>query len=412
MIYQLRTNLIRISCLSLIVVFFLVYGIICFFSFRELDSGVDSIVNILSQYDGEFPEDYTVEDIQREFHGTIFTPNFVNERTVSGTRHFTIWIDADNQKIKENLDADSSVTEEKISEYLATIMGKNRKRGWIENYRYRICGAGNGSMLVFVDGTMYRMMLRNLLIMIASVFITITCIILLLIICLSKRTVEPIAESYEKQKQFITDANHELKTPLTLILTNLDIAEAELGKNEWLEDIKSESERMSALVNRLVMLTRMDEESNQLETATFSLSEMMSNAAAEFRLLADERQKYLECSIEPDISYCGNEEAIQHVLSILLDNALKYCDENGRIVMSLRRKRHIVIQVENTFRAVEQTELNRLFDRFYRTDKARTFNEGFGIGLSIAKAIVEKHHGEISSYKKDKTNIGFRIILK
>jgi signal transduction histidine kinase len=225
--------------------------------------------------------------------------------------------------------------------------------------------------------------------------------------------VKPIAESYEKQKQFITDANHELKTPLTLILANLDIIEADIGKNEWLDDIRAEGERMNALVKQLVMLTRMDEEKTEVSISTFSLSDAVNDTVSDFQTLAEENRKPIFADVQQGISYTGEEEGIRRVISILLDNALKYCDEGGSVSLSLTAKRHPTVCIENTFAEVDNIELDKLFDRFYRADKARTFSGGFGIGLSIAKAIVEKqHHGEINAYKASQGHIGFRVVLK
>ena len=237
-------------------------------------------------------------------------------------------------------------------------------------------------------------------------------VITALIVILSKRAVRPIAESYEKQKQFITDANHELKTPLTLILTNLDIVEAELGKNEWLEDIRAEGERMNALVKQLVVLTQMDEAENGLTAQLFPVSATVADAVSEFQSLAESRGLSLRADIQPGILYAGDEAAIRRLVSILLDNAIKYCDPGGEIRVTLRKKRKLVITVENTCAAVGELALDRLFDRFYRADRARTFDGGFGIGLSIARSIARRHRGDITAHQKDSGRIEFRVALK
>lgn len=237
--------------------------------------------------------------------------------------------------------------------------------------------------------------------------------ILLIIILISKKAVKPTAEAYEKQKQFVTDANHELKTPLTLILSNVDIVESEIGENEWLEDIRGEGERMGALINQLVTLSRMDEDGSNLSAADFDLSAVALDTVSEFEGLAAERSKALTADVEPDISYCGDEGLIRQLLAILLDNAVKYCDPGGDIVMTIRQKgRGAVITAENTYSDEDNVELDKLFDRFYRADKARSFTGSFGVGLSIAKRIALKHKGSITAYKKDNSHIGFKVILK
>ena len=236
-------------------------------------------------------------------------------------------------------------------------------------------------------------------------------LVLILIFMLSKKAVKPIAESYEKQKQFVTDASHELKTPLTLIMANVEIAELELGKSEWLDDIRSEGNRVTELVNQLVALSRMDEERDMMTVSEVAIGDLVLDTVSEFEPLARDRGKTLVSTIDRD-AFCRGDEALLHrLVGILMDNAVKYCDNNGEINVTLRHGRRIVLTVENTYSSVNEIELNRLFDRFYRADKARRFTGGYGIGLSMAKAIAEKHNGEITSYNKDNTHIGFKVVI-
>ena len=265
--------------------------------------------------------------------------------------------------------------------------------------------------MVFVNGSMNWAVTTRLLVTAFLVLLGSALLILLLTVLLSKRVVRPVAESYEKQKQFITDANHELKTPLTLILSNLDIVEAELGQNEWLDDIRSEGERMGLMINQLVALSRMDESQAHMVRSAFDLSAAVEDTVSEFQPLAAERGKKLQTSIEPGIRYEGDEGLIRRLASILMDNAVKYCDEGGEIRVEVCQHRHPVLIVENTYAQVDQLELDRLFDRFYRADKARTFSGSFGVGLSIAQSIVRSHRGSIHAYRKGNT-IGFRAELK
>ena len=269
----------------------------------------------------------------------------------------------------------------------------------------------DGTTVVFVNGSMYENTANRLLVTALFVLLGSAALILILTIVVSKRAVRPVAESYEKQRQFITDANHELKTPLTLILSNLDIVEAEMGKNEWLDDIRSEGERMGMLINQMVTLSRMDESTDAPVQADFDLSGAIADTVSEFQGLAEERHFVLISFISPSVHYHGDESLIRRLISILLDNAIKYCDADGNIQISLTCRRYPVLTIENTYKDVDRLELNRLFDRFYRADKARTFSGSFGIGLSIAQSIVKSHKGNISAYKKSNV-IGFRVELK
>lgn len=407
MIYGLRKKMIWISGVSVIAVFVLIFAAIYIVSTHQLNSAMDTLTDRISSNDGIFPE--IDEDHPLPPRGF---PDFITEETKFSTRFFTVRYDKNGDIVSSDLEFVASVTEETAVEYAGEAMDRNRERGWIESYRYKIYQTSMGQAVVFVDGNMNRSMTVMLLLAAGVVLILSLIIILVLIIIFSKRAVRPVAESYEKQKQFITDANHELKTPLTLILTNLDIVEAEVGKNEWLEDIRAESERMNALVKQLVMLTRMDEEQTDMSREHFSLSDAVTDTVSEFQMLSEERGKPVKISVQSGVAYCGDEAGIRRVISILLDNALKYCDPGGEIFISLTEKHRIMLCVENTCHAVDTLELDKLFDRFYRADPSRTFTGSFGIGLSIAKAIVQKHQGEISAYKKDADHIGFRVVFK
>ena len=168
---------------------------------------------------------------------------------------------------------------------------------------------------------------------------------------------------------------------------------------------------MTGLVNQLVALSRMDEEGQPLNITEVAFGDLVADTVAEFEPLAKERGKAITSSIDKEISYLGDEALLHRLVGILMDNAIKYCDQGGDISVTLRHGRRVMLTVENTYAAVDELELNRLFDRFYRADKARKFTGGYGVGLSMAKAIVEKHKGEITAYKKDATHIGFKIFL-
>ncbi|NLZ55489.1 MAG: HAMP domain-containing histidine kinase [Clostridiaceae bacterium] len=407
MIYKLRRRLIWISGLSVVLVFIIIYAGISVLSANRLNNMMDMLTDGISPSDGRFP----IFNEKNPPPPSGFAP-FITEETPFSTRFFTVRYDLSGRVIAADVEFIASVTDETAREYAEQAVRSGKERGWIEGYRYKISDTHRGRIVVFVDGTMNRSFTRTLLLVVGIVLLCSLALILVLIILFSKRGVKPIAESYEKQKQFITDVNHELKTPLTLILANLDIIEADIGKNEWVDDIRAEGKRMNALVKQLVMLTRMDEEKTEINVSAFSLSDAVNDTVSEFRTLAEERRKPIYADVRPGVTYTGDEAGIRRVISILLDNALKYCDEDGNISLSLSVKRHPVIRMENTFAEVDNIELDKLFDRFYRADKARTFTGCFGIGLSIAKAIVEKHHGEIRAYKTGQGRIGFRVALK
>jgi len=412
MIYKLRSNFIKICLVSLSVVLALIFGVLIILNHHQINQMIDTLSDTISENDGVFPDFYKGGEGVSPMDRPMDRPDFFTRETKFITRFFVVRFDNEGSIIGVDTESVSSVTAEEAEDYAQTAMEKGNERGWLSTYRYKVCSSEMGNSVVFVDGSMYKTLSRSFALTSGLVLLCSGAIIMLLIVVFSKGAVKPVAESYEKQNQFITDANHELKTPLTLILTNLDIAESELGQNEWLDDIRSEGQRMSVLINKLVMLTRMDENNENPSPETFDLSTTLGDVISEYEPAIGEKGKRLAVDIPEGVSYTGDESALRQLMGILMDNALKYCDPEGDIKVSLSYRRHPVICVENSFTDVDNTELSKLFDRFYRSDKARTFDGGYGIGLSIAKMLVEKHNGEIKAYKAGEGRIGFKITLK
>lgn len=229
----------------------------------------------------------------------------------------------------------------------------------------------------------------------------------------SKKAIAPIAESYEKQKQFITDAGHELKTPLAIINTNVEVIEIDYGESQWTKSIHNQVFRLSDLVESLVSLTRMDEEKNQLTKKDFSLSDLVLEASEQFFEMSKLCDKQLVLEVEENISYHGNKQAISQLLSILIDNALKYGLKDNPIRVELKKQgKKIFLQTTNRAENLSTGNYDILFDRFYRADSSRNSKlKGYGIGLSLAKAIVLKHKGKITAKSPNGKTIIFTVQL-
>ncbi len=409
MIYNLRKKMIWICCSSVVVVFTLIYAAIYIIGNQQLSQNMDMMTDRISEGNGVFrPFDQN----NPKPSGMNRFSDFFTEETPFSTRFFTVWIADDGKIIGANLESVSSVSKEDAFQYAREVMQGDAMRGWHGDFRYKVFSAARGIGIVFVDASMNRAMTRTLMWTAAAVLIGCSLIISVIIIVASKRVVQPIARSYEKQKQFVTDANHELKTPLTLILTNLDIVEQELGHSEWLDDIRMEGKRMSDLVGQLTALSRLDEDVPQIPFTDFSLSDVCSDTISEFAPLIDRRSLQLTAYIQPELRLRGDEGAIRRLVTILMDNAVKYCDPGGEIHFSVSGKRQTELVLENSCAGIDHLALEKLFDRFYREDKARTASSSFGIGLSLAKSIVEKHHGDIKAYKAGPGRIGFRVLIK
>ena len=412
MIYRLKRRFFLISTVAVLSVVALVFSVILVLNISSMNRNMDMLADQVSEGGGRFPGTLD-EPPPFDKIPPINEPNFefITPETPFSTRHFTVFFDKNGKVTRTNTESIYSITEDVAIEYAEKVMEDANERGWISSYRYKIFSTDFGMGVVFVDGSMSRSVLMQSTTIAGVVLLACAALVLMLIFLLSKKAVKPIAESYEKQKQFITDANHELKTPLTLIMANVEIAELELGKNEWLDDIRSEGHRMTELVGQLVALSRMDENAHKMDVTEVSFGELVADTVSEFEPLAKEREKALAAAVDKEITCLGDEALLSRLVGILIDNAIKYCDQGGEISVSLHRGRRVVLTIENTYSAVGEIELNRLFDRFYRADKARKFTGGFGVGLSMAKAIVENHKGEITAYKKDDTHIGFKVLL-
>lgn len=414
MIYKLQKRFILISITAVLFVIALVFGVIVALNISSMNRNMDILADRVSEGGGSFLDSFE-EMMPPDQAPPIKEKNFgfITPETPFQTRHFTVFFDREGKVAQTFTESIYAIDEATAIKYAERVMADEdeHERGWISNYRYKVFSADMGMGVVFVDGGMSRSSLMQSMTIAGLVLLGCAALVILFIILLSKRMVKPIAESYEKQKQFITDANHELKTPLTLILANLDIAEAELGKNEWLDDIRVEGYRMTELVNQLVALSRMDEEGQPMNMTEVPLGELVADAVSEFEPLVKERGRGLHIAVDKDIVYFGDKELLHRLIGILMDNAVKYCDNGGEIGVTLHRDRRVILTVENTYAAVDEIELHRLFDRFYRVDKARKFTGGYGVGLSMARAIAEKHRGEITAYRKDSTHIGFKVVL-
>ena len=351
-------------------------------------------------------------DVTGRIHFDNDTYDYIEETIPVVTIGFALQVDENDEMHIVNINDTMQLSDDEIKEYGYKALNKGKDNGWIGSYRYNINQINSGTIITFVDGSANLKITRNFLVLTFLLILMFGIVISLLLKVFFEKIFSTVEEGYNKQKRFITDANHELKTPLTIITTNLEILQMEDGENEWVKDTLNECGRMKKLINQLSRLTRMDEEAGTLNFTEYDLSEILKSAISEFDVLARKKNLTIESNIVSGIVHKGDEEEIRQLISILLDNVIKYCDDDGNVSVFLEKSRKVVLLVENTYSNVNSVQLDKLFDRFYREDKARTYNGGSGIGLSIAKEIVEKHKGEVLAYKKNDDIIGFKVVLK
>ena len=307
----------------------------------------------------------------------------------------------------------SAVTGTDVEDYLEQALASGEKFGYLGQYRFHLCEQSGGWLLIFLDCSNQLRSVRNVILISLAGSLLILAGTGFLVFLLSKRAIQPMVNSAARQKQFVTDASHELRTPLTAILAACDLMIMDDPENEWLGTVRHEASRMSALVTQLVSLARLDEEDPYPEQRLFSISRTAWDIVPTFQAMAKSKNHPFEVKIQEQLWMYGEETAIQRVISILLDNAVKYAQEGGTIFSSLYRdRRSICFETRNPCPPIVGGDLPRLFDRFYRADPSRTRSTGgSGIGLSMAKAIVEAHGGKISvQYRND--TICFRVRLR
>ena len=326
-------------------------------------------------------------------------------------RFFSVVLNEDGQALQTDIAQIAAVDEESAQLYAQSAVESGHTAGFLDDYRYLVLAEEGNTRVIFLDcGRSLSSFRTTLLASVALSLLGLLAVLVLLLI-LSHRIVRPVAESYEKQKQFITDASHELKTPITVIATSLKVLEMETGENKWIDKSLAQTEKLRDLVNSLVSLSRLDEEQSPLKMAEFPISEAISETAESFRDYAEANDHELQLEIAPELTYIGDEYAIRQLVSILLDNAVKYADEHACIRLSLEKgKKGPVIRTVNSCMGLTQQQADKLFDRFYRVDQSRTTG-GFGIGLSMARSIAEGHKGSIKATCCEDNKIEFTVSL-
>lgn len=283
----------------------------------------------------------------------------------------------------------------------------------IDKYIYKVRKArDNTTMIILIENEKTILHIRMLLI-----FSLVAIVLSLLIIYsiskkLSELIVKPVEETLEKQKQFISDASHELKTPLAVIEANADVLENEVGKNKWLTYIQNEINSMDKLINELLLLAKTENVDNIKTYKKFDLSKEVEIIISVFESMAYEKNVKINTNIQKDVVMKGNKEDIKHILSILIDNAIKHTETEKDVTIELsKEKNEIILQVKNVGEPIPEVEREKIFERFYRIDKSRNRSEKrYGLGLAIAKSTVEKYNGRIEVICKDGVT-NFRVSI-
>ena len=391
MIKSLRRKFVATSVASVAVVIILMASTLNFINYYKMGQRVDdslyeaskssALVTIFS--DGE-------EDM-------IVTKNTAS-KTPNNNGFSIAKIDENKNVIRSYRDDVLIKGKDDLQKLVTDAVNESSTSGYVGTYRYLKVNNDAGNLVLLLntqrDLDSFHAFMRNSIIVSSIVILS----VFILLVLISKKVIAPIQQSYQKQKQFITDASHELKTPLAIIRSNTDVLELENGDSKWTKNIQNQVDRLTSLVNSLVVFSRM-EEKDTAEKVKFNLSESLHARIDDFEELASFQKKHIIADIDNNIYYRGEQQAIVQLMDILLENAIKYATKETNINVTLKKnKKYAMMKISNQAN-VKKGDLRKVFDRFYRLDESRNSTvKGYGIGLSMAKLIAEKHKEVIKAY--------------
>lgn len=401
MVQRLRIKFVLLGTSAILVVLSTILGIAEMTIYSEIIETADHTLTLLADSNGTFPEDartYGLYDDQ------------ITRETPYESRWFIVRIGHDGTATHPNIGVDTSQTvtidEETAKNYAEIADEDGHSFGFVNMFRYIHRKSDSEDLFVFLDrGRQLQSFHRGAMSTISIAVIGVTAVIVILILA-SKPVMEPFVESHVKQRQFITNAGHDIKTPLTIIAADADVLSMEIGEdNEWISDIRRQVDELTKLTNDLIFLSKMEEDRSDDEKLLFDLSETVSGVAGSFVMVARSSGKRIETDIEDGIEVIGNEKMLRQLTSVLIDNAMKYSVDGGTIGVTLsKKKKNVTMVVRNVTDNPEELQTDKWFDRFYQEDSSRSHGrEGFGIGLSIALAVVTAHYGRIQASVKDDT---------
>ncbi len=407
MLNRLRVQFVLASTVAVLIALLLVMVPVYILVGRTFSAQIETILDVLIQNDGEMPINRVSIEDRPFIH--------ISGELQFETRYFSVKLDEENKAVKINTSAVLSVDDDEALMIADIIRSKRRVSGSViydgSTYLYKSAQVLGGTIYVFADCTSRYWLIHQSMTYLFVVGLVILLIFSLIISKLSTRVVQPFIENSERQKRFITNAGHELKTPLAVISANTEMQEIEGGKTRWTEATMRQVKRLNSLVSELVTLSKLDEK-DEIVLSDVNATAIVREQADSFEQVITTQGKSFERSIEDGIVIKAEQRSVQELCSILMDNAAKYCDEGGCVRVELSGGRNPKLTVTNDYASGEGVDYRRFFDRFYREDESHNSKKsGFGIGLSIAQEIARHLGAKIQvSYKNRK--ISFCIIFK
>ena len=409
---KLRLKMIGIVFASVVAAFMVmtIILVMCFGAYRNRQA--DQITAMISENNGTVPQlkDYKQQQKNSQAFERYF--NNYNEDSSYRTRFFRIFLDEDKKVTNVNMDHIAAVDEKKAVRMTKMAMLRRGKVGLVGSYRYRKeYKDGQVRSIIFLDCKENQSFYHLAVTITITVSTLLTCLITVIFAIASKRAVRPFEINSNRQKQFITDASHELKTPLAIISANAEVLQYKGDGNEWTQNIIDQTKHMGKLINQLLVLAKLDEVQEKSEKQEADLKLLLEETIEPFEEVATQKKVTLKLHLEEGVTIRVNREQIAQLVSILTENAAKYVNDGGKIVWRLTKTQHGAVLVVKNTTAKELPDTKRMFDRFYRSDSSRSSKTGGqGIGLSIAKKIVDSHKGSITAKAGDGM-VTFRVSL-
>ena len=428
---KIRYKFIKIAMFSLLLVLFVMVAGINIVNYYDTIKEADSTLSILKKNDGKFPVkkhgdpesgipgSETDSDSRPEPPQGKDPVNSPADRSRAelpfSSRYFYVTFNKDGTISEVDTDSIASISESDARKLAKKVYKSGRKTGTLNDYRYARNTVENKTQYIFLDISTATVTFRKFLMISILMSSSGAFLVFILVFFLSGMVIRPMVESTEKQKRFITDASHEIKTPLAIISANTDVIELENGESEWTVSTKKQIKRLKELTEKMVMLSRLDEMNGNVPLTELNLSDLSDKVTQSYRSRADGEEKTLSEDIDPDIHIKGDKNMLECALSMVLDNAFKYSDDHGSINVSLRKsgkgsKQKVVLTVRNSVDSIIPGRHDRYFERFYRSDSSRNSDTGgSGIGLSVVKACAEACRGKVEAASL--TSRDFEIIF-
>ena len=390
MLKRLRRKFVLVSVASLaLVLLVLVIGINAGMRYFNARSA-DSLLEDMAWHEGEIPQADPPKHRPWEYP--------VTEETPFETRYFAVYVDSEGQAEEVKLDFIRAIDEESAVEYTREALESGKRTGYVSRYRFLAYdGENGGSIYFFLDCSRQLWTQKVVLLVSCAGSLAVLAATALVLFALSRKAIAPIAQSVEQQKRFITDAGHELKTPITAIMAAADVLALDDPDDEWVESIQRSGARLAKLTADLIDLSRFDEAAPFPDRERFDLSTDVESISEDFRLTAQPQGHEVTVDITQDVQVTASREALRRVVGILLDNAMRYSDEGSEVYIKLdKHHSHARLEVRNACAGMTRETLSRMFERFYCGDESRS-GAGTGVGLSMARAIVEAHGGTLTA---------------